>query len=342
MYDLPPNTLYSFGQNPLHTQNRFGSLSAKHLTQEIATYKKNHKIACPESEAILFYLVNHALHVIKSNYNPLQELPPKVAEFAHKCDTISTRISKALFFHVCCVAHGMLWVSGSQLKPEQVNYFEQNFGAGFKDYLMNKSRNGGGVETAVKDASMTIHQFLGGLSSIYNFGAIIAWGKPYSMIIKTIHKASNGSYSLYTAADHVWSLCHNGGTILNKGIGNIFQVSSDFLFDILDVQDAGQIPNWVHKNQSNRYMNAEVKALYKEFHALFPKEFNAPDEKVIAVSRKKREAAHKAMHAQYRQWWGNPNALGAAAGGQNDKIAKPPEQKIDALLIDTFKKNKMF
>ncbi len=337
MYDLPPNTLFTYNQNPLHTGHRFGSLPANTLISEIAKFKKQHSIAVPESEAILFYLVNHALHVLRSNHNEYEELPPAMAAFAQKCDTISTRISKALFFHVASVAHGMLWVNASQLEKSQLEFFEQQYGQGFKQYLINK-KDGGALSEIKSISGLNINQFLGGLSSIYSFGKIVAWGKPYSMIVKTLHKATNGSYSMYTCADHIWSLCHNGGTVLNKGISGIFNIASNDIFKVLDIQDAGQIPNWIHANQNAKYVNSEIKALYKDFYKLFPKEFKPVDEAAIAVSTKKRVAAHDAMNKQYRAMWQNPANNGATVWSREEP--KAPEQKIDNVLIDTFKQKK--
>lgn len=341
MYDLPSGTLFSFKENPIHTTHKFSTVGVDELVSEIAKFKKTHSIATPETEALLFYLVNHALHTLRSTYDEYDKLGPREAAFAHKCNVISTRISKSLFYHICCVAHGMLWVHS--LDDNQMSFFEQNYGKDFAAYLKGKA---GGKEsiTDVGKYKMNMHQFLGGVSSVYSFGKIIAWGKPYSMIVKTIHRCANGSYSMYTAADQIWSLCHNGGTVLNKGIGGIYEVASNFLFDILDVQDAGQIPGYVQENiksgPAHKYMSAEIKDFYKEFVALFPQEFKPVNYELVKSSAKKREAAMKAMNTQYQQWWQNPNAAVGQIGINAPPVKKEPEQKIDGLLIGTFKKNK--
>lgn len=333
---MPSKTIYSSMNNPINTAHRFGNLPFATLLDEIIKYKKKNSARVPESDAILFYLSNHLSHIIKSRYKEMEVLPDNIAELATKCDQISTKISKALFFHVCCVGHGMLWVNSGTLDTNQLAFFEQSFGPGYKAYLDEKKTSKTLDNMSRHD--MTIHQYLGGMSSIYGFSKIVAWGKPYSMIIKTLHKASNGNYSLYTAADHIWSLCHNGGTILNKGISNIFQVSSDFIFDILDIQDCGQIPNWLNNNLNNRYVNAEIKQLFALFKKEFPEEIKPLDSAALKKSTEKRVAAHKAMHAQYRQWWGTVYG-GNAAPVQEAKYV--PQPKINEILIGDFKKQKL-
>lgn len=189
MYDLPQNTIYGLLENPVHTAHRFSGVKASELINEVAKFKSNHKIAVPESEAILFYLVNHAMHTIRQSRGDMEELPADLSKFAMQCNEICTRISKALFFHVCCVAHGMLWVH--KLEKNQMDFFEASFGKGFAEYLTNKPQRDS--LSLISGYDMSIHQFLGGISSVYSFGKIIAWGKPYSMIVKTLHRCSNGS-----------------------------------------------------------------------------------------------------------------------------------------------------
>lgn len=334
MYDLSEKTLYKHNANPLYTQHRFSHVSFNELTQEIKSFKAKHGCKVPESEAIMFYLVNNILHTVKSKYGELENLPEEVYKLTQKCDNISTRISKALFFHVCLVGNGMLYTYLRNMEKHQQEYFEQNYGKGFIEYLEKKTNQ---LES-IKVNDLTINQFLGGMSNVYSIGKLIAWGKPYSMIIKTAHKVSNGTYSLYTGADHIWSLCHNGGTILNKGIGNVFSVASNFIFDILDVQDSGQIPAWIHANPTHQYINNEISSIYKEYYKLFPQEFKPLDKVSLKASTDKRVKAHAAMNAQYKQWW---NTIYANNGQPvNNEPVAPPQPKINEILIGDYKKNK--
>lgn len=332
MYDLPQNNLSFLENNPIYMRNNFSSLKINELIKEINFFKKKYGIKTPEEDAILFYLTNHAIHVIKKNYSYTnQEIPKEVKDFAIKCNNISTRISKALFFHVSLVGHGMLWLP--TLQQNQLDYFIANYGNGFGDFLKKKQNF-----DDLGKINMSIGQFLGGISSVFSFGKIIAWGKPYSNIINVIYKTSRGANSLHTAADHIWSLCHNGGTVLNKGIGGIYSVSSNYLFDILDVQDSGQIPQWLDNGSPNKkYINNEITSLTKEFKKLFPAEFTKVDNLKITESYQKRVKAHEAMKKQYSAWWNMNNNVNTN-NTPTETVAKQP--KINEILIDTFTKNK--
>lgn len=334
MYDLSEKTLYKHNANPLYTQHRFSHVSFNELTKEIKSFKTKHGCRVPESEAIMFYLVNNILHTVKSKYGELEDLPQDVYDLTKKCDNISTRISKALFFHVCLVGNGMLCTYLGAMEKHQKEYFENNYGKGFIEYLGKKTRD----LDNMKVEDLTVNQFLGGMSNVYSIGKLIAWGKPYSMIVKTAHKVSNGTYSLYTGADHIWSLCHNGGTILNKGIGNVFSVASNFIFDILDVQDSGQIPAWIHANKNQKYITKEIQEIYKEYYKLFPEAFKPLDHKSLKASTDKRVKAHAAMNAQYKQWWSTIYANNGRP--VNQEPAPPPQPKINDILIGDYKKNK--
>lgn len=335
MYDLSEKTIYKHNANPLYTQHRFSDVSFNELVHEINIFKKKHGCKVPESEAIMFYLVNNILHTVKSKYNDLQELPQDVYDLTKKCDNISTRISKALFYHVCLVANGMLCIYLSTLESHQKDYFKLHYGEGFIDYLKVKNQN----FEKMNIPNLTINQYLGGVSNVYSIGKLIAWGKPYSMIVKTAHKVSNGTYSLYTGADHIWSLCHNGGTVLNKGIGNVFSVASNYIFDILDVQDCGQIPAWIHEKKNKGYITKEIKEVYEEYYRLFPEAFAPFDSALLEKSTKKRVAAHAAMNAQYKQWWNTIYANnGQAVNNTPQQTVVQP--KINDILIGDYKKNK--
>lgn len=342
MYDLPQQTLYSYLENPILDRLKFDQLPVSELVDAIKNFKKSSgSNICPEKDAIKFYLSNHALHLIKKKYNELEYLPKEVAKLVEDCSSITTDVSQRIFYHIASVGHGMLWVSNAK-GNSQYDYFESSYGSEFRKYLDEK--NSREDLSYIKKYNMSINVFLNGISSVFSFGKIVAWGKPYSMIIKVASHASQGRESLHIMADHAWSLCHNGGTILNKGIGGLYNAATDYLFDILDVQDSGQIPQWVKKESiKNKYIDKEIINLYEQIVLCFPevKEYKL-DPVLLKVSTDKRVAAHELMNKQYRQWWNNPGIAGGAMGGMADqeKRNNPPQAKIDSILIDTFKNNK--
>ena len=340
MYDLLEKTLYKNKENPLYKEHRFSDVLYNNLLKEITKYKKDNEIMVPETQAILFYLSSNIWHSINKRYKEYEILPDEVYNLLNKANNHSVKISKAVFFHTCLVGERMLKSYLGTLSTDQLNYFESAYGKEFVDYLKIKQ-----CEHPVN--GLTINQFLGGVSLVFGVPKIIVWGKPYSMIVKSIHKVANGSYSLYSGADNVWSLCHNGGTIFNKGLGNIFKVSSDYIFNILDVQDSGQIPAWIEKNKNNKYITKEIIELNNLYLKLFKDDVPAFSEDLYNKSYNKRVKAHEAMHKQYRQWWsmfqnGNNNNNNQ---NNNDPILNSKlinaNTKSDNILIDSFTKARL-
>lgn len=342
MYDLSEKTLYKHKASSLYKENKFSNISYKELFKEINLYKKTNSNMVPESDALMFYLVNNIWHTINSRYGEYEDLPDNVYDLVKECNKLSVQICKGVFFHTCLVGDGMLATYLGNLSDSQKDYFKISYGEGFLKYLENKSNR--------SIDGLNLHQFLGGMSNVYSIQKLIPWGKPYSMIVKTIHKISNGNTSLYAGCDNVWSLCHNGGTIFNKGIGGIYKVSSNFIFDILDVQDSGQIPAWVNENRNNSYVTKKMITLLDSYYKLFPEEKKTFNQKLFKVSYDKRVKKHAAMNAQYKQWWSNIYGNGTANNNVvltenkvlNELGGVVQDTKINDILIDTFKKNKWF
>lgn len=341
MYDLPQNNIDFLKSNPIYYKYNFSNLSAINLIKEINNYKQKNKISVPETDAFIFYLANHAIHVITNKYKDEYFIPQDILDFAKKCNDYSTRISKALFFHVCLVGNGMLWVN--KFDSNQESFFSTNYSQDFVNFISSHNRKND-FQGINKFPNLTINNLLGGISSVFSFRKIVNWGQPYSNIVKVVHKTSRGIYSLHTAGDQIWSLCHNGGTVLNKGIGGIYNVATNYIFDILDVQDAGQIPqyiDYIYNNKNNvnkKYLSKELIDIYLIFKKHFPNEFTKLDNNKIKISNEKRIKAHELMNKQYKAWWNmNFNNNNVNTYIQKEII---PEQKINNILIDDFKKNK--
>lgn len=339
MYDLPRKTISSKMINPIFNQYSFADVPMSKIIKALGDFEKNFsKLACPEEDALMFYLSNYGIHLVQSSYHPLEILPDNASKFLDKCLQITSESTQRLFYHLLSVGNGMLWIGGSSLEQKEKNFFESTYGSGFMDYLNAKSGHSMQGPNGLGKYSMTVGEYFGGISYLYGIGRLIAWGKPYSMIMKTALSATKGRDSLHTMADHTWSLCHNGGTVLNKGIGNMYSVASTYLFDILDVQDSGQIPQWIAENKNNKYVTAKVKSLYDDLIKAFPQEKEKKlDKPLLNKSIKKRKDAHEQMKKQYQQWWTNNGLGGGVPPGGNDTPKEAPVQKIDKDLIDTFK-----
>lgn len=333
MYDLPAQTLYTYLNNPLLDKFSFAQVPVSSLAKEIESYQnKTKQMPTPEEQALMFYMTNHGFHLIKSKYNEFEVLPPLAAELVESHMKITNDIARRLFYYIVLIsveeAHCM-----QQQGDHFYNYMGQNFGPDFGEYT--KGHFSGSL-TSFKKLSMSTGPFLRGMRSVFDFGK---WqggygGKPWGNIVGLASNVAFGRESFEMMADYAFSLCHNNGSMFNKG--KLYSYYTSFIYDILDIQASGQIPNWIGENKNNKFVTPEIKALYDKFAKLFPQEFTAPLNKAKVQSSGKIRRDNEQKHMQVLKA-ANP---GYGSSGSTPTPPEPPKQKIDNILIGTFQKNK--
>lgn len=142
----------------------------------------------------------------------------------------------------------------------------------------------------------------------------------------------HGRLSFEQFADQAFSLCHNNGSMFNKG--HLYNCYSSFIYSILDIQDSGQIPQWIANNKNSPYVDKQLLEVYEIMAKEFPEEMTGPVNKsLISNSEKKRNQKAQALAKQQQATWNQWNQA------QQTKPAKPSvEAKINNILLGGFGK----
>lgn len=339
MYDLPAKTLNFYLENPLFKKNAFDLAPANQLAKEINSFiRSNPGMPKPEEDALTFYLLNHGFHLIKNKYGPLERLPKEVEEVVEMHFKKTQKVAMRLFSYIVLIS--LEEAVFEQNKPSLKPFLESSYGPEFLEFFQNiKSRNSSfATADSFKNLSTPIGKFLNGVYSIFHFGG---WsggfgGVPWAQIIGLARDVALGRESFETMADFAFTLCHNNGSMFNKS--KLYSMYSPFIYEILDIQASGQIPQWINENKNSQYVTKDVLESFNNLSKIFPEEMTKPlDKKLIKDSGEKRKAKEAQKLKQLKA------AAGNYTGYQDDedtKVKAPPTQKVDQVLIDTFKNNK--
>ena len=240
----------------------------------------------------------------------------------------STEISRRLFSFLLIITSYMAQYMGPQ-KDSFYTHIEQKYGEKYCQYLKHEfvgknwnkySSLGGGqfflknLTDSLKNQSFTCGEFSQGLVSMFmyaDWGQNRGLGKWDLITLCAVHLL-RGEISLEQMADQAFSLCHQNGTIFEKGY--FYQRNTDDIYHILDVQDSGQIPQWIGQNLKSRYITDEVRHIYQIMSKYFPNEMKGRvDENLVYQAKTKREQTAIAFHAQLRTRWNNPVAVAKPA-----------------------------
>lgn len=291
----------------------------------------------PENEALTFYMMNHGFHLIKNKYSPLEILPINVQKLIQEHLKITNDIAKRLFTYIILISvEEARFLNLNEQKTNFFSFLESSYGIDFISYVKNNFRSSkkSGSLLDFQNLGMNIGAFLDGMTAVFSFGT---WtpgygGKSWSKIVGLSRDVVKGNQSFEMMADLAFSLAHNNGSMFNKG--HIYNMYTPFIYEILDIQDSGQIPQWINSNKNNTNVGKDLLLLHEKLSKEFPIEFTGKvNDSLIKDSSKKRNLIQQQKLIQ-AQWNGNWN------NNSNDiNIKRAPEQKIDSILIDTFKGN---
>lgn len=327
MYDLPQNTLYGILNNPLLNKYVFKQIHYKDIVKEQKKLQSLKSNPTPEEEALLFYMSNHGFHLIKSKYKEFEPLPDEVNKLVRKHINLTNKIAQRLFHYIIIIS-----IEEGRFLPQQKDHFydhmTNSFGPEFGSFIKNWKDN---------NINLSIGEFLRGLRSVFDFGK---WnsgfgGRPWGNIVGLAASVCNGRDSFEMMTDQAFSLCHNNGSMFNKG--HLYKCYTQFIYEILDIQASGQIPNWINENKKSNFVTKEIIEMHNAYAALFPNEFCSPLDKQKVknsgdVRRKNEEKKMKILKSNASSnYYGN-----------NDPQTKVVDTntKLDNILIGDYQKNK--
>lgn len=304
MYDLPQNTMLTYSANPMFDPLDFSNLPTAKLAEELKAFEisQQGKMPSPESDALSFYFMNHAFHVMKSKFNPLERLDPEMAFVAEQHIQTTNEIAKRLFFYSIVIA-----IEEARFMPSQsasfFNYLENSFGRDFMLYAKKNFREGQGFGK-FGELDMTCGAFTSGMMAVFAFGK---WqhgfgGRGWTPIAALAADCVSGNISFEGFADQAFSLCHNNGSMFNKG--HFYKCYTQFIYNILDIQDSGQIPQWICSNRSSHFITPELGRVFDIMAKRFPDEMTGPvDKNLIKNSEQKREQKLAAIAKKNAAMW---------------------------------------
>ena len=284
----------------------FGVLPVSALAAEIEAFQKSHtERVAPESDALTFYFMNHAFHVMKSRFNPMERLDEDMAFVAEMHIRSTNEVAKRLFFYSIIIA-----IEEARYIPAQdaafFDFMERSYGSEFKSYVKNHFP---GKLTDFGKLDMNCGAFATAMMSVFAFGK---WqpgfgGRGWTPIAALVSSCVNGALSFEGMADQAFSLSHNNGSMFNKG--HLYQQYSHFIYNILDIQDSGQIPQWIDSNPGNKFITADLKRAHKIMAERFPDEMTGKvDMALVNNSEKKRQQKADALAKKNAAMWNQTQA----------------------------------
>lgn len=322
MYDLPENTVARYLVNPCQTEVNLRDIPLSRLKPLLIRAHQNTKNT--EQAVLNFYFYNHAFHLITNRYNIYDRLPDDLAQICARHQLVSNEIGSRMFYQVLMSTHGHLFGIHGGYKTHFPDFFVQQYGQKLWDFFSSNpnSYKFNNWVKAFPDVSMG--DFFSGTLATFTFcghGTAKAWAN----IARLSTDYVNGNMSLESMADQAFSICHNGGSILNKG--HMFSVCAPKMYDLLDVQDSGQIPQWIFQNRTSNFVDAQLAIDMKVMAKYFPELTANVDAAAVAKSKAKRDAYVQGIAKNWNianNNWKNPI-------NQPPKIN--PEAKLNKVLL---------
>lgn len=289
-------------------------------------------VANTEESLLQFYFYNHVFHLLRARYGDYEKVPADLMDVADEYLKHTNGVAKRLFFQTLAATHGHLFALNHS-KPSFKEHFEQAYGTDFLNYFLKTP--GSFAKNAWLDAipDVSCGVFVRGtLSTFTAAGAGVA--KAWADVARLPVDYVLGVTSLETMADQAFSVCHNGGSILNKG--HFFTVCSNNMYDLLDVQDSGQIPQWLHKNINNNALTPRLKQHVQTVCKHFPELKEPVNTTLVLASKNKRNAYTAKIAKNAQQFFGNlgnpPLNLQQQIDDKKHK-AQQKEAQINTILL---------
>lgn len=240
----PTNTL-AFHQSRLFTRHR--DMSTTPCSAVALAFKQfkdgdTKPDTKPETEALYFYGLNHAVSLIAARRAPLEPLPSDELNFVEKYYELCSQKAVRAFYYllIVCIREARHSHSTGTDAEKIAAQFSQEVSEFF-------CKSGGEGDIHQRFLNKPPKAWIGQLT-----GALVwqfyhsSWssgfgGKKWGSIADCLHRFVTGEYTAEMMMDTIWTLQHNGGVLFNKG--HVYGHETHTLKRILDIQRSGQIPH---------------------------------------------------------------------------------------------------
>lgn len=282
----------------------------------------------PERDALVFYMLNHAVSVIRtkiSEYEPMGDFQP-IVEAYHEQLTLRTA---RMFFYLLLICTR----ESRHVQQEPTSKFMEGlrseYGDSIADFHLIIWKTGS--ETAVsklrqKPPEVSLGEYTNFLVDVFHKGSYssgyggAAWGEIAEVLRDFVH----GTLTAEMMMDTAFTLCHNNGPIFNKGM--LYHHYTDEIKMILDVQRSGQIPQLVGNKETHSAEASDIWELYSECSKVLPDEFSGYVDwyQVEALGSLSKYPSKKAIQLQK---YGGPEHLKIKAAQQKAEEGKLKAEK---------------
>jgi hypothetical protein len=237
----------------------------------IGSSKKENLCVAPESDGIIFYMLNHAVSVIRSRVHPLQPLGKYLPIMDLYHEQLSLRSARMFYYLLMiCTKEARHEKKGSGMHALYAKYgslisefHQENLG---EAAAINKLKsNPPNVEVGHYCAFLAEQFYKGNYHS--GFG-----GPKWGQIGDVLRDFVQGKITAEMMMDTGFTLCHNGGPIFNKGM--LYEHWTAEINKILDVQRSGQIPQLVASSSVSQAKEPAIKGMWKQCREAIGDEFD--------------------------------------------------------------------
>lgn len=248
----PLNMLRSIAATPM-------PVIAKQLRDYINTGSGS-KMLSPETQALEFYGLEHAAGVIRAKYGPHDTLPADELAVLEQYNDIALKMAIRAYYYLLLIC----WRENRYCGSKSTTFAASGIGVGVPGPAMasflNLCNEKGPLDCAAawaKGGDITLGQLTKALIYSYRKGS---WGSAYggpkwAVVTECLDSFVWGNTSAAMMLDTIWTLAHNTAPIFNKGMLYEQQHASTLL-EILDVQRAGMIPQYIRTAQTRNYRGA--------------------------------------------------------------------------------------
>ena len=232
-----------------------------------------HEAPCghPERDAILFYMLNHAMSLIRKRvhvYEPLGVYLPLVETYHAE---LAVRASR-MFYYLLLICtresrHDKSDKSGSKYGALKAKYPKEIID--FHASIHGQSSLGAAAKLQASPPLVKLGPYVEFLSDVFYQGSYNGGfgGKAWGKVADLLRDFVLGKVTAEMMLDTSFTLCHNNGPIFNKGM--LYDSYTNEIYKILDVQRSGQIPQYVNGNNHHPL----VTKLWKACEAILGAEF---------------------------------------------------------------------
>lgn len=248
----PANTLAHHLARPLTSRVPFSHLQCSDVAEAVQEYMMSSHAASgnhphPETDALLFYLSNHGMGLLRQEYDLFEPLREKDLHFVLNYYAMVSQLAirAAHYLLIICIREARHGHSSATVDSKMTAMFGDEVVAFLRS---GKSEDGIFQRFVKQPPATTFGQFTEALEWFFDHNPFSAnyGGKAWGNVARCLRKFVSGEFSAEMMLDTNWTLAHNGGPIFNKGhLYKMYDLTK--LGAILDVQRSGQIPELIRE-----------------------------------------------------------------------------------------------